>query len=414
MDNQTIQSENLFDEPEDVGDYHLLRNLVQARRQSGRKATSVLYDIARLSWKTKRVIDPEFYFKHRLFDLAESDTKAMYGYLDPIAMVKLNKSINFDRQSLSAIDNKTYLEHILRAEGLPVVKTLAILSENKLSPSKGCSSVEEAVTFFRNCNDYPIFGKPNQSSRSAGVTSVTKYDRESDTLTLENKGGISPKQFAEELFRAYGEFGYIFQSKLEPHDSLKPCCGNAIGCIRLLTLAEPDNIVPLYSVWKIPANGEIADNFWRSDNKVAAIDTNTGLIQRVQAGTGVQRTVELKDPISGIVFSGFQLPDWERLVKLGCEAAALFQHIPVLGWDIAMTQSGPVIVEGNTNPDHSLYQLAYGTGLASSEAGLRLRNSSDLRKSRRKKAVKEMKKKIRDNAKNKAKKAVTQGFDVSS
>ncbi|MFT5638696.1 MAG: hypothetical protein ACI861_001519, partial [Paracoccaceae bacterium] len=35
----------------------------------------------------------------------------------------------------------------------------------------------------------------------------------------------------------------------------------------------------------------------------------------------------------------------------------------LLGWDIGLSKNGPVIVECNTNPLHTLYQLATGEGL---------------------------------------------------
>ena len=39
------------------------------------------------------------------------------------------------------------------------------------------------------------------------------------------------------------------------------------------------------------------------------------------------------------------------------------QHMPLIGFDMALTGSGPVIVEMNHNPDFFLNQLADGRGV---------------------------------------------------
>jgi hypothetical protein len=61
------------------------------------------------------------------------------------------------------------------------------------------------------------------------------------------------------------------------------------------------------------------------------------------------------------------MPDWQAAIDLARDAHAIFPEFGVCGWDIAMTDEGPKIVECNDNPSHSLYQLAARRGVLNSD-----------------------------------------------
>jgi len=68
-------------------------------------------------------------------------------------------------------------------------------------------------------------------------------------------------------------------------------------------------------------------------------------------------------PDTGYVFAGKKLPGWQQAVEFVLEAALrapFFRHV---GWDIALTQAGPVAIEGNLGYEIDLPQQLHG-GLA--------------------------------------------------
>ena len=69
-----------------------------------------------------------------------------------------------------------------------------------------------------------------------------------------------------------------------------------------------------------------------------------------------------KHPITGIKFNDFQIPYWNELLNTAIKAQNVFKHIKSIGWDIAISENGPVLIEGNT-----LWQT---TGIQAANGGL--------------------------------------------
>ena len=73
-------------------------------------------------------------------------------------------------------------------------------------------------------------------------------------------------------------------------------------------------------------------------------------------------------------FLGFELPHWPAVKDLALRAAAAFPWARAIGWDIAITESGPVLLEGNERWSPSLIQMPAPGGLMRGELEA-LRNS---------------------------------------
>lgn len=72
---------------------------------------------------------------------------------------------------------------------------------------------------------------------------------------------------------------------------------------------------------------------------------------------GFSRKNGIRDPIkitehpdSGVVFDGFQIPYWPQAVRLALDCAEKVPQLTYIKWDIAITEEGPVIIEGNGMP----------------------------------------------------------------
>jgi hypothetical protein len=66
-------------------------------------------------------------------------------------------------------------------------------------------------------------------------------------------------------------------------------------------------------------------------------------------------------------FVGFQLPQWDQIKKLALGAAMVFPWARAIGSDIAITDQGPVFIEGNAHWSTSLLQIPAPHGLMTGE-----------------------------------------------
>lgn len=54
-------------------------------------------------------------------------------------------------------------------------------------------------------------------------------------------------------------------------------------------------------------------------------------------------------PVTGVDITNFQVPMFEKVIEVVDSAARVFPQVPYVGWDIAITPTGPAIIEGNYN-----------------------------------------------------------------
>src|SRR3546814_13560888 len=61
--------------------------------------------------------------------------------------------------------------------------------------------------------------------------------------------------------------------------------------------------------------------------------------------------------------TGMALPDWDQVRDLVQAAARVFAVQKSLGWDVALTDSGPLLLEGNWHYDLTVNQPAHRRGI---------------------------------------------------
>ena len=102
----------------------------------------------------------------------------------------------------------------------------------------------------------------------------------------------------------------------------------------------------------------IADNFHQG-GKGVLVDIETGKLK----GNGIDKKLdESENSITGIKFDGFQIPYWEEIKDMVLEAALVNDKVNIVGWDIAISKDGPLIIEGNRGPGFDLVQILLKKG----------------------------------------------------
>jgi len=152
---------------------------------------------------------------------------------------------------------------------------------------------------------------------------------------------------------------FVIQERLHNHPDLVRLSGSShLQTIRIVSwIRDSGEVVVPRAALKVITGDSVVDNLdhGHSGNLLALIDVRTGVIE---AGVGPGAAgepvgVHPTHPRTGIRFDGFRLPLWEDVCSFVRSAAVLFAPLRTIGWDVAITASGPVLVEGNAFWDPS-------------------------------------------------------------
>ncbi|MSP83511.1 MAG: hypothetical protein EXQ94_11445 [Alphaproteobacteria bacterium] len=341
---------------------NLARSLKQVRDRHGRSTRSQIGEIMRLAFGPGRV-SPFEYFRYRLFDDRTFAAADKARFLGNALRIRYQSSY-VARDWLAMTTDKVMFYAVLKGLDLPFPAARALYHPMRnFGTVRALRDADALAAFLRDPGVYPLFAKPADGVGSAGVASLTRYDAEADQLVSADGRHTGVAAFVAEL-DPYLPRGYLFQERLQTHPSLAPPLGGRLSSLRCLVMIEDGRPVLLRTTWKIPTGSNVADNFWRPGNLVAAVDPETGRVFRIVRGVGVDQGLVDDHPDTGARLNGLTLPAWDKVRALCLEAAAGFPGLWLQGWDIALTDRGPLPLEMEGDGGaQTLTQDAMGRGL---------------------------------------------------
>lgn len=129
----------------------------------------------------------------------------------------------------------------------------------------------------------------------------------------------------------------------------------AINTVRIITVHKYGGEVLVVAAYqRIGNHGYIVDNY-NGGGMVVPINEKTGIIE--YPAVDKRKQIYYKHPMTDTPIVGFKVPKFSSAVNLAKKAAKVIDEIRYVGWDIAITDKGPVIIEGNEYPGHDIYQL---------------------------------------------------------
>lgn len=147
----------------------------------------------------------------------------------------------------------------------------------------------------------------------------------------------------------------VLEHALPQHEDMARLHPASVNTMRILTdLADGQVHIPYISV-KMGRGGGVCDNSGQG-GILCRVDTATGKI--CSPATDDYFNVYEKHPDTGVALRGYQLPMVAEAMAMAKEAAQIFPQVRHVGWDIAITPTGPAIIEGNDFPGTDLCQLA--------------------------------------------------------
>jgi hypothetical protein len=356
----------------------------------GRSPLDQLKDIVRVV-RTGHKMTPQEYYYFGLFDPELYNDEERSRFLsDNYHQVSSIKTCDVTWRAIH--DDKLISQMVLESNGAPVPRIEAVVHPFRRFPNAPTlTSPDETARWLRTDAVFPLFSKPVTGVQSMGQAIIDGIDTEADVLQLRKSEPTPVEDFVREVWEFRGTSsndGHIFQELLRPHPELLDLCGPGIGGLRVITQLEKDGPRITHTTWKIVTGGNIADNFWREGNMVGHVDPLTGEVLRIVRGTGIHIQVVTEHPDTGKNLLGVTLPDWEEMRNLVLECSALVPKVRLQGWDIALCDRGPVIVEANAGTGFRLHQLSSGKGLMTPEFRKFLDRSAEALQADRRPALK--------------------------
>ena len=349
--------------------------LAWAAKARGIGRWRIALDIAaRMFGRQKLLPDEYFMFGLHRPGMTDHDRSAFLGGR---AIKTMNKALVGDPKISNSrlMDNKLKMAMVLERAGLPTTELRAVyVPQGKPGPWPVLRNATEIAAFLMAPGTLPLFGKPVFGSRSVGVLSLMSAHG-TDEIALGDGRRVSAMALAQELVANFGK-GYLFQELLRPHPDLERITGPAIGSLRVYSLWENAAAVPLYLVLRLPAAGAMADDLSAGAQSGAAqIDMATGLIDRAHQAQFLGGNLMEVSPATGVPLVGAAIPDLDQAIRLVAQAHEMFYENSVIGFDIALTNRGPVINELNPYPLQGIYQRASGKGILNDTFRPRLKNA---------------------------------------
>jgi hypothetical protein len=333
----------------------------------GKSRTSQMFEIATLGLAPSHLSFEEYY-SYRLFEDARFDKSAKRRFMGRMAYEQA-KTFLVDRRWRILADDKFIFSTIFGAQDFPIARILATCNygPNRRAgrvPSLG--SRADLKSFLWDRAEYPLFAKPIYESYGKGSFGIASLDRDSHTVVLTNGEVISIDDVIERVFQCSG--GYVFQECLRPHRAIREICGDALGTLRVLVLSDSGGARLSRACLKIPTGKNMSDNFAHgtSGNALANVDIETGALGRFIRGTGLNQEALDDHPETGKRVAGIALPFWPEAKDLCTEAARLLPGFHIQGWDVAICDKGPVLLEVQPG-DIDILQIAAQRGLMDDE-----------------------------------------------
>jgi hypothetical protein len=203
-----------------------------------------------------------------------------------------------------------------------------------------------------------IFVKPARGSYGMGIRALSRVPegfRDDATDKIESLTKLLDWLVANPFQR------FVIQKRLKNHKSIIGLTGSdTLQTVRVVTFLNESGECLLAGCFMklVTRQGVVTDNLYlsRTGNVICAVDLATGSLRpaiKIALNGNVPEILD-RHPRTGVRIDGFVLPNWQDVLHLVRRAALLFSPIRAIGWDVAFTPEGAVLVEGNAWADPAI------------------------------------------------------------
>lgn len=148
---------------------------------------------------------------------------------------------------------------------------------------------------------------------------------------------------------------FLVEEAIRQHPEVARLCPQSVNTLRVVTLLAEGEAKFVYALLRIGSGQGHVDNI-----SSGGMYTLVGAQGELEFPAFCDQTGLYYDchPMTGVTYRGYRLPFFREAVDLCCRAAQVEPRLGYIGWDVAITPDGPVLVEGNNLPGYDMAQNA--------------------------------------------------------
>ena len=153
--------------------------------------------------------------------------------------------------------------------------------------------------------------------------------------------------------------GIVVEELIEQDSRMGRPHPQSVNTVRITTFIVGGEPFVLYPFLRFGRAGNVVDNGGKG-GIFCAIDEETGIIT---SGVDERGRKYVVHPDTGEPIVGFQIPRWEEAITMAKELSGVIPECRFVGWDLALTDKGWVMVEGNAHGQFVGFQLSRMQGV---------------------------------------------------
>ena len=242
-------------------------------------------------------------------------------------------------------EDKVVFKRLMKGIGVPVPELYGVVGpQGRAESGEPLQTEAEIRAWFEEGGLQDVFIKPVLGSRGVGVLSLGRRLGRStwERLPTGTLGIVDLLQH----FRSYPHLStYLVEERLIPHPALERFSSRVLHTARVVTLLDGE-VEFLMAELRIGLGLHAGDNV-SLGNMAAAINIETGRLGPAFLAKGGNYAEFEVHPDNGEPIVGTEVPDWEAALGIVGNAARNASFNGLLGWDVAFTAKGPLVIEAN-------------------------------------------------------------------
>lgn len=206
------------------------------------------------------------------------------------------------------------------------------------------SSVVDVVRILKSKEVQSCVIKATEESHGDNVVVIKKIEYQDSDCILHLFDGTITR-----LSSVLSTHPRIFESLITQTKQFSSFNETSVNTVRFMTTLYPDGSARVIATFiKIGRAGSCVDNAGSGGNVDVNVDIETGEIKNAIQFDGWRKIKEIdKHPDSGTPLNGVIIENWETIKSEVIKYQQAFPWCKAAGWDIAITDQGPVVIEVN-------------------------------------------------------------------